>query len=58
VPGGVADQDRETCILTADWTIDLAPKDGVKGGEIVAESVPETAAKAKGSFMGNISRRC
>jgi excinuclease ABC subunit A len=39
-------------IKTADWIIDLGPEGGVKGGEIVAEGVPETVAKAKGSFTG------
>ena len=37
-------------IKTADWIIDLGPEGGVKGGAIVAEGVPETVAKAKGSF--------
>ena len=39
-------------IKTADWILDLGPEGGVKGGEIVAEGVPETVAKAKGSFTG------
>jgi excinuclease ABC subunit A len=39
-------------IKTADWIIDLGPEGGVKGGEIVAEGVPEKVAKAKGSFTG------
>ncbi|WP_174287090.1 excinuclease ABC subunit UvrA [Sphingomonas bacterium] len=39
-------------IKTADWIIDLGPEGGVKGGAIVAEGVPETVAKAEGSFTG------
>ena len=39
-------------IKTADWIIDLGPEGGVKGGEIVAEGVPEVVAKAEGSFTG------
>ncbi|WP_375394753.1 excinuclease ABC subunit UvrA [uncultured Sphingomonas sp.] len=39
-------------IKTADWIIDLGPEGGVKGGAIVAEGVPETVAKAAGSFTG------
>ena len=39
-------------IKTADWVIDLGPEGGVKGGMIVAEGVPETVAKAEGSFTG------
>ena len=39
-------------IKTADWLIDLGPEGGVKGGEIVAEGVPEKVAGVKGSFTG------
>ncbi|VVT19546.1 ATPase and DNA damage recognition protein of nucleotide excision repair excinuclease UvrABC [Sphingomonas sp. EC-HK361] len=39
-------------IKTADWVIDLGPEGGVKGGEIVAEGVPETVAKEPRSFTG------
>jgi excinuclease ABC subunit A len=39
-------------IKTADWIIDLGPEGGVKGGEIVAEGVPEEVAKAPRSFTG------
>ncbi|URW74749.1 excinuclease ABC subunit UvrA [Sphingomonas donggukensis] len=39
-------------IKTADWVLDLGPEGGVKGGEIVAEGVPETVAKEPKSFTG------
>ena len=39
-------------IKTADWVLDLGPEGGVKGGEIVAEGVPEVVAAAPGSFTG------
>jgi excinuclease ABC subunit A len=32
--------------------IDLGPEGGVKGGEIVAEGVPEDVARAERSFTG------
>jgi excinuclease ABC subunit A len=39
-------------IKTADWIVDLGPEGGVKGGEIVAEGVPEKVAKVPASFTG------
>ena len=39
-------------IKTADWIIDLGPEGGVKGGEIVAEGVPEDVARNERSFTG------
>ena len=39
-------------IKTADWIIDLGPEGGVRGGEIVAEGVPETVVKVERSFTG------
>ncbi|HVI99426.1 MAG TPA: excinuclease ABC subunit UvrA [Sphingomonas sp.] len=39
-------------IKTADWIIDLGPEGGVKGGEIVAEGVPEDVAQEPRSFTG------
>jgi excinuclease ABC subunit A len=40
-------------IKTADWIIDLGPEGGVKGGEIVAEGVPEEVAKNPKSYTGH-----
>lgn len=39
-------------IKTADWIIDLGPEGGVKGGEIVAEGVPETVVQEARSYTG------
>jgi excinuclease ABC subunit A len=39
-------------IKTADWILDLGPEGGVKGGEIVAEGVPEKVAAEPKSFTG------
>lgn len=38
---------------TADWIVDLAPEGGVRGGEIVAEGVPEEVARNPRSFTGH-----
>ncbi|MGB3469773.1 MAG: excinuclease ABC subunit UvrA [Erythrobacter sp.] len=39
-------------IKTADWILDLGPEGGVRGGEIVAEGVPEAVAEEPRSFTG------
>ncbi|HEX7856453.1 MAG TPA: excinuclease ABC subunit UvrA [Sphingobium sp.] len=39
-------------IKTADWIIDLGPEGGVKGGEIVAEGIPEKVVKEPRSYTG------
>ncbi|MCP5398412.1 MAG: excinuclease ABC subunit UvrA [Sphingobium sp.] len=39
-------------IKTADWILDLGPEGGVKGGEIVAEGVPEDVARNERSYTG------
>ncbi|MEG3123514.1 excinuclease ABC subunit UvrA [Sphingomonas sp. GB1N7] len=39
-------------IKTADWVLDLGPEGGVKGGEIVAQGVPEDVVKVAASFTG------
>ena len=40
-------------IKTADWIVDLGPEGGVRGGEIVAEGVPEEVARNPRSFTGH-----
>jgi len=44
-------------IKNADWIIDLGPGAGVKGGQIVAEGVPEDVALNKASLTGKYLRR-
>lgn len=39
-------------IKVADWLIDLGPEGGDRGGELVAEGIPEQVMKAKGSHTG------
>ena len=39
-------------LRNADWLIDLGPEGGEKGGEIVAEGIPEDVAKIKKSYTG------
>jgi excinuclease ABC subunit A len=39
-------------IKTADWVLDLGPEGGLKGGEIVAQGVPEAVGKVPDSFTG------
>ena len=43
-------------IKTADWVIDLGPKGGDKGGEIVAEGTPEEVAREARSHTGHYLR--
>jgi hypothetical protein len=52
--GGLSDRAhaKHEVIKTADWIIDLGPEGGVKGGEIVAEGVPEDVAREPRSFTG------
>jgi excinuclease ABC subunit A len=40
-------------IKTADWIIDLGPKGGAGGGEIIATGTPEDVAKNAASFTGH-----
>ena len=39
-------------IKQADWIIDLGPEGGNKGGQIIAQGVPEDIVKVKGSYTG------
>jgi len=39
-------------IKIADWIIDLGPEGGDRGGELVAEGMPEEIMQAIGSFTG------
>jgi len=41
-------------IKNADWIIDLGPEGGDRGGEIVAEGLPEEIAKSKRSYTGQV----
>jgi excinuclease ABC subunit A len=40
-------------IKTADWIIDLGPKGGAGGGQIIATGTPEEVAKNGASFTGH-----
>ena len=40
-------------IKTADWIIDLGPKGGAGGGQIIATGTPEDVAKNTASFTGH-----
>ena len=39
-------------IKTADYIVDMGPEGGVKGGQIVAEGIPEEVCKVKESYTG------
>ncbi|MDP1723162.1 MAG: excinuclease ABC subunit UvrA [Alphaproteobacteria bacterium] len=39
-------------IKTADWIIDLGPEGGDKGGEIIAQGIPEDIIKVERSYTG------
>ena len=41
-------------IKSADWTIDLGPEGGDRGGEIVAEGPPKEIAKSKRSYTRQV----
>ena len=47
----VVEHDEEA-ILTADYVVDMGPKAGVHGGEIVAAGTPTKIKKTKGSITG------
>jgi len=40
-------------IKVADWIVDLGPEGGVRGGEIVAEGVPEDVVRNERSYTGH-----
>jgi len=40
-------------IKVADWIVDLGPEGGVRGGEVVAEGVPEEVMKVERSYTGH-----
>jgi excinuclease ABC subunit A len=44
-------------IKQADWIIDLGPEGGEAGGRIVAEGTPETVARNKKSYTGQVLAR-
>ena len=39
-------------IKTADWIVDLGPKGGAAGGELIAAGTPEAVARNKNSLTG------
>jgi excinuclease ABC subunit A len=39
-------------IAAADWIIDIGPGAGEKGGQVVAEGIPEKIAKSRQSITG------
>ncbi len=55
----VVEHDEET-IRRADWVVDIGPKAGIHGGEIMAEGKPEDIVKAADSLTGQYlsGRKC
>lgn len=51
----VVEHDEET-IRRADWIVDIGPKAGIHGGEIVAEGTPEDIEEVKRSLTGQFLR--
>ncbi len=43
-------------IKVADWIVDLGPEGGDRGGELIAEGIPEQVMKVKGSYTGKYLR--
>ena len=48
----VVEHDEDT-MRSADYIVDIGPKAGVHGGEVVASGTPEEIANAKGSITGD-----
>jgi excinuclease ABC subunit A len=44
-------------IKTADWIIDLGPEGGEKGGEIIAQGIPEKIVTNDISYTGKFLQR-
>ncbi|RLB41650.1 MAG: excinuclease ABC subunit A [Deltaproteobacteria bacterium] len=44
-------------MLASDWIVDLGPEGGVRGGRVIAQGTPETIAKRKRSYTGQVLRR-
>jgi excinuclease ABC subunit A len=44
-------------IKTADWTIDLGPEGGERGGQVVATGTPEDVAEVEESYTGQFLRK-
>ena len=40
-------------IKTADYIVDMGPEGGIKGGNIIAEGIPEEICKVKESYTGS-----
>jgi len=44
-------------IKTADWIVDLGPEGGDRGGQIVAQGMPEGVARVKESYTGQFLKK-